>query len=82
MFMRLAFFDYGLLESDILLLDEVFSVGDTSFRQGRRAYTKFKSNRTVILVSHDIGQIASLCDRVFQLSRGQMIHQKEAQRIG
>ena len=76
MFMRLAFSIMAFLESDILLLDEVFSVGDASFRQkAEERIRNLKSNRTVILVSHDIGQIASLCDRVFQLSRGQMIHQ-------
>ncbi|HAB89226.1 MAG TPA: hypothetical protein DCF84_01730 [Bacteroidetes bacterium] len=76
MFMRLAFSIMVFLESDILLLDEVFSVGDASFRQkAEERIRNLKSNRTVILVSHDIGQIASLCDRVFQLDRGQMIHQ-------
>ena len=76
MFMRLAFSIMAFLESDILLLDEVFSVGDASFRQkAEERIRNLKSNRTVILVSHDIGQIASLCDRVFQLDRGQMIHQ-------
>lgn len=69
MYLRLAFSIYTLLDSDILLLDEVLSVGDASFR--KKSYNKMldykDTDKTVILVSHGLTEIESFCDRVIYL---------------
>jgi lipopolysaccharide transport system ATP-binding protein len=66
---RLGFSLAMYLSPDVLLLDEVLSVGDKQFR--KKAETemlkKIHSNQTVILVSHSEQQIERLCDRVIKL---------------
>lgn len=69
MYLRLAFSIYTLLDSDILLLDEVLSVGDASFR--KKSFQKMleyrDTDKTVILVSHGLTEIESFCDRIIYL---------------
>jgi ABC-type multidrug transport system ATPase subunit len=71
MYLRLAFSIYTLLDSDILLLDEVLSVGDASFR--KKSYNKMldykDTDKTVILVSHGLTEIENFCDRVIYLDK-------------
>jgi ABC-type polysaccharide/polyol phosphate transport system ATPase subunit len=70
--MRLAFAVAAHLEPHILLVDEVLAVGDAEFQ--RRCLGKMRDvsrdGRTVLLVSHQMGQIRRLCDRVLWLDRG------------
>ncbi len=70
--MRLAFAVAAHLEPHILLVDEVLAVGDTEFQ--RRCLGKMhdvsREGRTVLLVSHQMGQIRRLCPRVIWLDRG------------
>ena len=73
MMMRLAFATNIHIEADILLLDEIFAVGDAAFvRKCTRFLKDFLKDKTVLLVSHDINLIASLCDRALLLDHGRI----------
>ena len=72
---RLAFSVASLVRPDILILDEVLSVGDGSFR--RKSETKMKeiieSGATTILVSHSLDQVRAMCTKILWLNKGQQI---------
>lgn len=72
MFLRLAFAVAAHIEPDILIVDEVLAVGDVAFQErclGRMS--EFGSEgRTVVFVSHDLGAISQLCERVVWFERG------------
>lgn len=72
---RLAFSIACLVEPDILILDEVLSVGDGAFR--KKSETKMKeilaSGVTGILVSHSVGQIRDMCNKVLWLDHGKQV---------
>ena len=72
---RLAFAIASLVEPDILILDEVLSVGDGAFRKKSEAKMKeiINGGATTILVSHSIGQVRSMCDKVLWLHKGRQI---------
>ncbi|MBK71242.1 MAG: ABC transporter [Euryarchaeota archaeon] len=72
---RLGFAIVSNLEPDILLLDEVMSVGDTDFRQKSRNKIEqlIKGDATVVIVSHSKSIIKSMCDRVFAIDDGKII---------
>lgn len=75
MYVRLAFSIALYLETDILLVDEVLSVGDAEFQ--KRSYKAMeevtrRENRTIILVSHDLKNVGNLCDRVLLLQNGKI----------
>ena len=72
---RLAFSIACLVEPDILILDEVLSVGDGAFRKKSEAKMKdiLKSGVTGILVSHSIGQVRSMSSKVLWLDKGKQI---------
>ena len=70
---KLAFSITAILETDIMLIDEVLSVGDIHFKQ--KSYDKMKelisdSNRTVVIVSHSTNTLVELCDKVVWLHDG------------
>jgi len=75
MYARLAFSTAIEVDPDILLVDEVLSVGDLAFqKKSFDAFTNFKRlGKTIIFVSHDIEQVRKLCDRVIFLHNG-IIH--------
>lgn len=73
MYSKLAFSITAILETDIILIDEVLSVGDIHFKE--KSYNKMKelisdSNRTVVIVSHSSKTLTELCDRVIWLHEG------------
>jgi len=72
MYMRLGFAIAAHLDSDVLLLDEVFAVGDESFQ--RKCFGKifeFKQRGgTIVFVSHDAGSVERLCERAVLLREG------------
>ncbi len=72
---RLAFSIASLVQPDILILDEVLSVGDGAFRKKSEAKMReiLNSGATTILVSHGLGQIRELCNKVLWLEKGQQI---------
>ena len=76
MFVRLAFSLAAHLDSEILLLDEVLSVGDSEFQE--RCLDKMleitsQEGRTIIFVSHNMMAVRSLCNRAVVLKNGSAI---------
>lgn len=72
---RLAFSIASLVQPDILILDEVLSVGDGAFRKKSEAKMKeiIESGATTILVSHSIQQVRELCNKVLWLHKGKQM---------
>lgn len=72
---RLGFSICTAVEPDILILDEVLSVGDARFRKKseQRVKDMFDKGVTVLFVSHSIDQVKSLCDKAMILKEGQML---------
>ena len=72
---RLAFSIASLVDPDILILDEVLSVGDGAFR--KRSEEKMmeiiRSGATTILVSHSLEQVRALCNKVLWLHKGRQV---------
>lgn len=72
---RLAFSIASLVQPDILILDEVLSVGDGAFR--KKSETKMKEiingGATTILVSHSIAQVREMCSKILWLHKGRQI---------
>lgn len=71
---RLAFAVAYYSKSDVMLLDEILSVGDPSFRD--KAYLAMSQKiaaATTVLVSHDLSEVERLCDRVLLLEDGQIV---------
>jgi ABC-2 type transport system ATP-binding protein/lipopolysaccharide transport system ATP-binding protein len=60
---------------DILLLDEVFSVGDYDFRRRSRAKIQemVEGDTTVVITSHNIGTLKQMCDRLFYVESGKIL---------
>jgi ABC-type polysaccharide/polyol phosphate transport system ATPase subunit len=75
MYARLGFSVAAHVDPDILLVDEVLSVGDMSFQQRcmDKMLEKIKSDVAVIFVSHNLAAVASLCDRAILLNKGDMV---------
>lgn len=76
MFMRLAFSVAIHVELDILLVDEVLSVGDAPFRAKCSAKIKELTARgvTMLVVSHNASMVKDLCDRGIVLKKGKLIY--------
>lgn len=72
---RLAFSVASLVKPDILILDEVLSVGDGAFKAKSEAKMKemMGGGTTTILVSHSLEQIRALCSKILWLDKGQQI---------
>ncbi len=75
MYVRLGFAVAINVNPDILVVDEVLAVGDAEFQ--KKCQVKFaelkEAGRTVILVSHDMGQVQKMCDQVAWLSHGDLV---------
>lgn len=75
MFMRLAFSVAIHVELDVLLVDEILSVGDAPFREKCRL--KFQEltaqRKTLLVVSHDMAMVRELCSRAIILEKGQVV---------
>ena len=72
------------LRPEVLLIDEVLSVGDSRFRE--KSFQSLKNviedkNTTVVIVSHSMSQVSELCDYVFWLHQGSIIEHGDPQRI-
>ncbi|MEI9986477.1 MAG: ABC transporter ATP-binding protein [Aliidongia sp.] len=71
MFARLAFAVAAHVDADVLIVDETLSVGDAAFNQKCMRFIRgFKERGTLLFVSHDMGAVAGLCDRVVWIDRG------------
>lgn len=84
MYSKLAFSITAILESDIMLIDEVLSVGDAKFK--KKSYNKMKQlisdeNRTVVIVSHSTPQLMELCTSILWLHEGEVRMQGETKKV-
>lgn len=72
---RLGFSIATLVEPDILILDEVLSVGDVKFRKKSEERIKemFDRETTVLFVSHNLAQVRALCNRAIWLEKGRLV---------
>lgn len=72
MIMRLAFSIATVIEPEILIVDEILSVGDARFQEKslKRMMDLMQGGTTVLLVSHSISQIQAMCSRVLWLEHG------------
>jgi ABC-type polysaccharide/polyol phosphate transport system ATPase subunit len=73
--LRLGFSIAAHMDFDILLTDEILSVGDVSFQ--KKCFEKIeefkKQNKTMIITSHDIDTINRICDQIFLLENGEIV---------
>ena len=76
MYARLGFSVAAHLEPDILVIDEVLSVGDAIFQAKGLAKMRSiaQSGATVIFVSHNLKSVADLCDRSLLMEKGRLLH--------
>ena len=74
MYLRLGFSIAAHLDPDILLLDEVLAVGDAEFQSRclERINQLRKAGTTIVFVSHNLGAVENLCDRVFLMRQGEI----------
>jgi len=76
MIIRLGFSIAMHMDFDILLMDEILSVGDIVFQ--RQCLTRAKQfiadGKTIILATHNLGDVSALCDRVILLKNGKIQH--------
>jgi len=83
MYTRLAFAVAAHLEPDILIIDEVLSVGDAGFQ--RKCLSKMHDvagqGRTVLFVSHNLASVRSLCKRAVLLRQGSLILDAEVEEV-
>ncbi len=76
MYSKLAFSITAVLETEIMLIDEVLSVGDQKFK--KKSYHKMKEliskrDRTVVIVSHSMSTLEDLCDQIIWLHGGEIV---------
>jgi lipopolysaccharide transport system ATP-binding protein len=75
MYVRLAFAVAAHLEPDILIIDEVLSVGDAEFQKkclGKMESVSKNEGRTVLFVSHNMGIVSSICSTTILLEKGRL----------
>lgn len=75
MYMRLAFSLATAMQPDILILDEVFSGGDAGFmdKAKKRMHNLIDGANIMVMVSHDLNLLKSLCNRVIWMDQGAVI---------
>lgn len=80
---RLGFAIATAVEPEILILDEVLSVGDAKFRKKSEAKIRsmFDKGITVLFVSHSVDQVLNICNKAIILDRGKIIASGDAEEI-
>ncbi len=80
---KLSFAIASHIEPELLLIDEIFSVGDAKFRKKSEAKIMelIHDERTVVMVSHNLGILERLCDEVIWLEKGKIKMQGEAKKV-
>jgi lipopolysaccharide transport system ATP-binding protein len=83
MFARLGFAVAVHMEPDILIIDEVLSVGDFAFQTKgvQKMRSILKSGATVIFVSHSLRSVADLCDRALLFAKGRLLEDGPASNV-
>ena len=83
MYSKLSFAVTAILDTDIMLVDEVLSVGDEHFR--KKSYKKMEelmlSNRTVLIVSHATDTLKKFCDKVLWINDGNFVQLGETESV-
>ena len=83
MYMRLAFSVATSVEPDVLLVDEVLAVGDSSFQ--KKCFDRIrafqKAGRTIVLVSHDLASITEVCSDAIWLHKGELQQEGTANQV-
>ena len=83
MYSKLSFSVTAVLDTDIMLVDEVLSVGDEHFR--KKSYQKMEdlmhSNRTVLIVSHATDTLKKFCDRILWINDGKFVMLGETEEV-
>lgn len=83
MYSKLSFAVTAILDTDIMLVDEVLSVGDEHFRQ--KSFAKMeelmKSGRTVLIVSHATNTLKKFCDRILWINDGKFVMLDETDKV-
>lgn len=84
MYSKLAFSITSTLETDILLVDEVLSVGDSRFK--KKSYQRMREliedkNRTVVIVSHSMKALVELCNNILWIDQGEIVMYGPAQDV-
>ena len=75
MYVRLAFSVVANIDADILLFDEVLSVGDLEFQiKCRKKIRELVEKKTILLVSHNIEETINLCHRLYLMKNGEVFH--------
>ncbi len=80
---RLGFSVATIVEPDILILDEVLSVGDAKFRRKceARIQSMFDKGVTVLFVSHSVSQVLRICNKGILLEQGRLIAQGDVEDV-
>ncbi len=80
---RLGFSIATVVEPDILILDEVLSVGDKKFRRKseKKIMSMFDRGVTVLFVSHSLEQVCRLCDRAIILDSGRLVAKGSVEKV-
>lgn len=80
---RLGFSIATVVEPDILILDEVLSVGDAKFKKKseKRIKAMFDSGVTVLFVSHSLEQVNRLCNKAILLEKGKLIAKGDVKKV-
>jgi hypothetical protein len=81
MMVRLAFAIMVQAQADIMLIDEVLAVGDAAFAAKCMDvfHERKRNGQTVVLVTHDMATVQSLCDRAILLDHGELKHDGDAE---
>jgi lipopolysaccharide transport system ATP-binding protein len=84
MYVRLAFAVAAHLEPEILIVDEVLAVGDTEFQKkclGKMDEVSRRDGRTILVVSHNMGVVTSLCPNAIWLENGSILRRGDARTV-
>ncbi len=84
MYMRLGFSVAINVDADVLLIDEILAVGDVNFQ--KKCFDRLNEVKsqgtTIVIVSHDMEQLYSLCDRLIWLEKGDIVEDGDARTVG
>lgn len=83
MYARLGFSIATIVNPDVLIADEILSVGDFHFQEKceKKIKEMMKNGTSILFVSHSIDQIEKLCDRVIWLEKGKLKMQGETKKV-
>ncbi|MFT7667706.1 MAG: ABC-type polysaccharide/polyol phosphate transport system ATPase subunit [Planctomycetota bacterium] len=83
MYVRLGFSVAASVDPDIFIIDEALSVGDEHFKGKctNRLNDFREQGKTIIFVSHDMGSVKSMCQRVVMMDQGEIVEQGSAEKV-